>query len=91
MVEISDSRIVLENDQCPFGNAVRKAPALCRVTSSVFGGIAARNRDDSAAVVLEERIAVGDPGVALSSTSAIRRPTSPATRTCTRGLGTTAT
>ena len=32
------------------------------MTSSVFGGIAARNSDDGAAVVLEERIAVGDPG-----------------------------
>ena len=62
IVEIDDSRIVLENTRCPFGNAVRKAPALCRMTSSVFGAIAARNRDDSASVVLEERIAVGDPG-----------------------------
>ena len=32
------------------------------MTSSVFGGIAARNNDEGAAVVLEERIAVGDPG-----------------------------
>jgi hypothetical protein len=32
------------------------------MTSSVFGGIAARNQDDGAAIVLEERIAVGDPG-----------------------------
>lgn len=62
VVEISDERIVLDNSRCPFGNAVRKAPALCRMTSSVFGGIAARNRDDGASVVLEERIAVGDPG-----------------------------
>jgi anti-sigma regulatory factor (Ser/Thr protein kinase) len=60
--EITDDRIVLTNTRCPFGNAVRKAPALCRMTSSVFGGIAARNRDDGAAVLLEERIAVGDPG-----------------------------
>ena len=60
--EISSERIVLVNTQCPFGNSVRKAPALCRMTSSVFGGIAARNHDQGAAVVLEERIAVGDPG-----------------------------
>lgn len=38
------------------------APSLCRMTSSVFGGIAARNSDDGVAVLLEERIAVGDPG-----------------------------
>jgi anti-sigma regulatory factor (Ser/Thr protein kinase)/predicted ArsR family transcriptional regulator len=62
VVEISDDRIVLGNERCPFGNAVRKSPALCRMTSSVFGGISARNRDDGASVVLEERIAVGDPG-----------------------------
>lgn len=62
IAEISEDRIVLGNEQCPFGNAVRKSPALCRMTSAVFGGIAARNHEDGAAVVLEERIAVGDPG-----------------------------
>jgi anti-sigma regulatory factor (Ser/Thr protein kinase)/predicted ArsR family transcriptional regulator len=55
-------RIVLVNDRCPFGEAVKAAPSLCRMTSSVFGGIAARNSDDGAAVLLEERIALGDPG-----------------------------
>ncbi len=58
-VEISGDRIVLANRRCPFGLAVRKAPALCRMTSSVFGGIAAQN-SGGAAVLLEERIAVGD-------------------------------
>ncbi|KQX65781.1 ATP-binding protein [Angustibacter sp. Root456] len=62
VVEVTDERIVLANTRCPFGDAVRRAPALCRMTSSVFGGIAARNSDGEAAVVLEERIAVGDPG-----------------------------
>jgi anti-sigma regulatory factor (Ser/Thr protein kinase) len=62
VVEVTDERIVLSNTRCPFGDAVRRAPALCRMTSSVFGGIAARNGDGEAAVVLEERIAVGDPG-----------------------------
>ena len=62
VVELTEDRIVLGNERCPFGNAVRKAPALCRVTSAVFGGIAARNHDGGAAIVLEERIAVGDPG-----------------------------
>jgi len=61
-IEIGADRIVLVNTRCPFGDAVRRSPALCRMTSSVFGGIAARNHPDGAAVVLEERIAVGDPG-----------------------------
>lgn len=62
VAEATPERIVLVNTACPFGDAVRRAPALCRMTSSVFGGIAARNSDGAAAVVLEERIAVGDPG-----------------------------
>ena len=62
VLEVAADRIVLGNDRCPFGSAVREAPALCRMTSSVFGGIAARNTDGGASVVLEERIAVGDPG-----------------------------
>lgn len=60
VIELSPDRIVLGNTQCPFGDVVRKAPALCRMTSAVFGGIAANSHDESA-VVLEERIAVGDP------------------------------
>lgn len=58
--EILDGHIILVNDRCPFGEAVQRAPALCRMTSSVFGGIAARNSDHNAVVVLEERIALGD-------------------------------
>jgi anti-sigma regulatory factor (Ser/Thr protein kinase) len=53
-------KIVLANTRCPFGDAVRRSPSLCRMTSSVFGGIAARSVR-GAAVQLEERIAVGDP------------------------------
>ncbi|HVL65089.1 MAG TPA: methanogen output domain 1-containing protein [Actinomycetota bacterium] len=60
VVEADDEKIVLENTRCPFGDIVKRAPALCRMTSSVFGGIAARNAGESA-VQLEERIAVGDP------------------------------
>ncbi len=62
VVSASSERIVLVNDRCPFGEAVHQAPSLCRMTSSVFGGIAARNSDHGASVLLEERIAVGDPG-----------------------------
>ena len=60
VIEVTDDRIVLGNTRCPFGEAVRRSPALCRMTSSVFGGIAARNRGE-AVVRLDERIAVGDP------------------------------
>lgn len=61
VVEVTDDRIVLANDRCPFGDAVQLAPALCRMTSAVFGGIAAGSHGE-ASVTLEERIAVGDPG-----------------------------
>ncbi len=60
VIEADDEKIVLGNRACPFGDVVRRAPGLCRMTSSVFGGIAARNTG-GASVVLEERIAVGDP------------------------------
>jgi anti-sigma regulatory factor (Ser/Thr protein kinase)/predicted ArsR family transcriptional regulator len=59
-IEVSEERIVLGNTACPFGSVIRAQPALCRMTSSVFGGIAARNAGE-AVVVLEERIAFGDP------------------------------
>ncbi|MBO4208475.1 methanogen output domain 1-containing protein [Micromonospora echinofusca] len=60
VISVDADRIVLGNRRCPFGETVRHAPALCRMTSSVFGGIAARNHGD-AVVLLDERIAVGDP------------------------------
>jgi hypothetical protein len=47
------------NTRCPFGEAVMQAPELCKMTSSVFGGIAARNFG-YAKVILDKRIAVGD-------------------------------
>ncbi len=62
VLEANAHRVVLVNTHCPFGDTVRQAPALCRMTSSVFGGIAARNHEAGASVLLEERIAVGDPG-----------------------------
>jgi len=60
VIELTPDRIVLGNTRCPFGDVVREAPALCRMTSAVFGGIAANSHGESA-VTLEERIAVGDP------------------------------
>jgi hypothetical protein len=62
LIEATPDRIVLGNHSCPFGDVVKMAPSLCRMTSSVFGGIAARNSDNGGAVLLEERIALGDPG-----------------------------
>lgn len=35
--------ITVVNSRCPFGEGVTNFPELCRMTSSVFGGIAARN------------------------------------------------
>lgn len=35
--------IAVSNSRCPFGDEVVNFPELCRMTSSVFGGIAARN------------------------------------------------
>lgn len=47
------------NTRCPFGDAVKEAPELCRMTASVFGGIAARNFG-YAKVELRKRIAHND-------------------------------
>jgi Nif-specific regulatory protein/two-component system response regulator AtoC len=47
------------NTCCPFGAGVREAPELCRMTASVFGGIAARNFG-YAKVELRKRIALND-------------------------------
>ncbi|MVF23079.1 AAA family ATPase [Methylocaldum sp. BRCS4] len=49
------------NTRCPFGDGVKNTPKLCRMTSSVFGGIAARNFG-YAKVVLEKRIALNHDG-----------------------------
>ncbi len=47
------------NSRCPFGNRVKEFPELCHMTSSVFGGIAARNFG-YAKVELRKRIATHD-------------------------------
>ena len=58
---ISDTEIVLSNTKCPFGAHVEGRPALCMMTSNVFGRIAADNLG-YAGVHIEEAIARGDPG-----------------------------
>jgi predicted ArsR family transcriptional regulator len=56
-----DERIVLRNGQCPFGEQVLGRPALCMMTSNVFGSIVAENLG-YARVRLEETIALGHGG-----------------------------
>jgi predicted ArsR family transcriptional regulator len=56
-----DERIEFTNDACPFGDKVLGRPALCMMTSNVFGSIAAENLG-YAKVVLEETIAQGASG-----------------------------
>ncbi len=61
VIEESDEKIVLGNRACPFGDKVIGRPALCMMTSNVFGSIAAENLG-YARVVIEEAIARGDQG-----------------------------
>lgn len=43
-LDSADSQCIrVKNSCCPFGGGVTHFPELCRMTSSVFGGIAARN------------------------------------------------
>ena len=60
VVEQTDRKIVLANRACPFGEKVRDRPALCMMTSNVFGSIAADNLG-YAKVELRETIAQGAP------------------------------
>jgi predicted ArsR family transcriptional regulator len=61
VVEQDEEKIVFGNRVCPFGDKVAGRPALCMMTSNVFGAIAARNLG-WAKVELQETIAQGDPG-----------------------------
>lgn len=54
-------KIVFGNRVCPFAEKVIGRPALCMMTSNVFGSIAADNLGYSK-VVIEEAIARGDSG-----------------------------
>lgn len=61
VIEESEDKIVFGNRICPFGEKVLDRPALCMMTSNVFGSIAAENLG-YARVVLEQTIARHDPG-----------------------------
>jgi predicted ArsR family transcriptional regulator len=58
VIEESDDKIVLGNRRCPFEDKVIGRPAMCMMTSNVFGSIAAQNLG-YAKVMLEETIAQG--------------------------------
>ena len=61
VVSEDDEKIVFGNRACPFNEKVIGRPALCMMTSNVFGTITAENLGYGK-VVLEETIARGDPG-----------------------------
>ena len=61
VVDEDETKIVLGNRVCPFGEFVSERPSLCMMTSNVFGRIAAENLG-YARVELQETIARGDPG-----------------------------
>lgn len=60
IIEEDDEKIVFGNSACPFAEKVVGRPALCMMTSNVFGVIAAENLG-YAKVSIEESIALGAP------------------------------
>lgn len=61
VIEETDKKVVFGNRVCPFAEKVLDRPALCMMTSNVFGSIAAENLG-YAKVELQQTIAKGDPG-----------------------------
>ena len=61
VISEDDEKIVVGNRACSFGDKVKDRPALCMMTSNVFGLIAAENLG-YAKVELNEAIARGDAG-----------------------------
>ena len=61
VIEQDDEKIVLGNRACPFADKVVDRPALCMMTSNVFGVIAAENLG-YAKVALEQTIAAHATG-----------------------------
>ena len=60
VIEANETRIVLGNRACPFGDKVIGRPSMCMMTSNVFGTITAQNLGRSK-VVLKQTIADGSP------------------------------
>lgn len=61
VISEDEEKIVLGNRVCPFGDKVLDRPALCMMTSNVFGLISAENLG-YAKVAIDEAIARGDSG-----------------------------
>lgn len=61
VVEEREDRIIFASRSCPFGEYVEGRPALCMMTSNVFGYITAENLG-YARVQIDEAIARGDAG-----------------------------
>lgn len=61
VIEEDDDKIVLGNRACPFAEKVLGRPAMCMMTSNVFGVIAAENLG-YAKVELQQTIAQGNAG-----------------------------
>jgi predicted ArsR family transcriptional regulator len=60
VIDQDDDKIVLGNRACPFAGKVAGRPALCMMTSNVFGVIAGENLG-FAKVVIDRAIAHGHP------------------------------
>lgn len=60
LLEETEEKLVLGNRLCPFAEKVLDRPAMCMMTSNVFGSIAAENLG-YAKVELQETIAMGAP------------------------------
>ncbi len=76
LIEQTEDRIVLGNRACPFAEKVIGRPALCMMTSNVFGSIAAGNLG-YAKVELQKTIAQGATGCRIV---VHLKPTGPAER-----------
>lgn len=61
IVSQNDEQIVLANRSCPFGETVLGRPAMCMMTSNIFGSIAGENLG-YAKVELQQTLAAGDAG-----------------------------
>ncbi|MDF5736822.1 MULTISPECIES: methanogen output domain 1-containing protein [unclassified Nostoc] len=61
VIEQNNEKIVFGNRACPFGDKVLNRPAMCMMTSNVFGTIAASNLG-YAKVELQQTIEQGNPG-----------------------------
>lgn len=56
---VDETKVVLSNSRCPFGDKVLGRQSLCMMTSTVFGTIAAENNGYSR-VILDKTIAASD-------------------------------